>query len=103
MTSLKYASHAGKADTAIVRAGAAHAAGVLNALPLPGLVLMEAEAARQVSLSVRSLQRLRVDGGGPPYIQLGLRRIGYRMADLEAWLTGRRVTSTSAAATGGSA
>ena len=69
----------------------------MNAAPVSNLVVMESEAARALSLSVRSLQRLRVDGAGPPYIQLGPRRIGYRLADLEARLAGRRVASTSAA------
>ena len=62
-----------------------------------GLVLTEREAARQLRLSVRSLQRLRVDGGGPAFIMLGARRIGYRFADLEAWISSRRVASTAAA------
>ena len=61
------------------------------------LVLAERETARLLSLSDRSLQRLRVDGSGPAFVKLGERRIGYRMADLEAWLAGRRVASTSAA------
>jgi len=59
------------------------------------LIIMEGKAAEMLSLSVRTLQRLRVDGSGPPHIQLGLRRIGYRMADLEAWLASRRRVSSS--------
>lgn len=64
------------------------------------LVIPERQAASMVDLSVRHLQRLRVEGGGPPFIQLGARRIGYRVQDLEAWIAGRRVASTSAAAVG---
>jgi hypothetical protein len=57
------------------------------------LVVMEKAAARMLSVSLRHLQRLRVMGGGPPYIQLGQRRIGYRPADLSEWLAGNRVAS----------
>jgi hypothetical protein len=60
-------------------------------------VMTEAEAARSLRLSVRSLQRYRIVGGGPVYLRLGERRIGYRRADLDAWINSRRVTSTSAA------
>ncbi len=60
-------------------------------------VLMETDAAKLLSLSVRTLQRYRVDGGGPAYIQLGERRVGYCHVDLEAWLASRRRASTSAA------
>ena len=65
----------------------------------PALVIMEAKAAELLSLSMRTLQRLRMDGDGPPHIQLGPRRIGYRKSDLETWLAGRVVASTSEATT----
>lgn len=60
-------------------------------------VLTEAEAAKELRLSIRSLQRYRVIGGGPPYVRLGERRIGYRTADIDAWVASRLVNSTSAA------
>lgn len=69
------------------------------AAPL-SLVIPEKQAASMVDLSARHLQRLRVEGGGPPFIQLGARRIGYRVEDLQAWIASRRVASTSAAAVG---
>ena len=81
-------------------AAGADAAGGSRATPPFGLVISEAEAARLVDVSTRHLQRLRVEGGGPPYIQLGARRIGYRLADLESWIAGRRVASTSAVTVG---
>ena len=54
------------------------------------LVLTEAQAARLLGLSKFTLHRMRTDpqthGSGPKAIQLTARRIGYRRADLEAWL-----------------
>ncbi len=58
------------------------------------LVVMEAEAARMLSVSMRHLQRLRAEGEGPPIVNLGPRRIGYILADVEAWLAGRRVVAS---------
>jgi hypothetical protein len=55
------------------------------------LVLTEGTAARRLGVSLRHLQRLRVAGGGPHYIRLGQRRIGYRPADLNRWLETHRV------------
>ncbi len=77
--------------------------------PLPGaelppslspLVVTEFEAAQMLRVSPRTLQRLRLAGGGPPYVPLtpGGARIGYPVADLQAWLASRTVASTSAAA-----
>ncbi|MCX7381148.1 MAG: helix-turn-helix domain-containing protein [Alphaproteobacteria bacterium] len=63
-------------------------------LPKPGpvvIVVTEQEAAKMLSVSMRHLQRLRGEGDGPPCIQLGPRRIGYRVADLDAWLSGRLI------------
>lgn len=62
----------------------------------PDAVLTEAEAAQWLRLSVRSLQRLRLAGDGPEYLQLGERRLGYRAGALRAWLATRTRASTSA-------
>ena len=67
-----------------------------NCRTMPALVLTEIEAANHLSVSTRHLQRLRVDGGGPLFVRLGERRIGYRATDLDAWLASRLVASTSA-------
>lgn len=61
------------------------------------LIVTEAEAARMLRLSVRTLQRLRVEGGGPRYVQLTTRRIGYSVSAVEAWIERREAASTSAA------
>lgn len=61
------------------------------------LILTEAEAAKLLCLSRRTLQRMRIDGGGPRYIKMG-RRLGYTKADLVTWVEARGATSTSQAA-----
>lgn len=67
-------------------------------LPPPLRVISETEAAARLSLSRRCLQAYRLRGEGPAYIELGCRRIGYSIADLEAWIAARRVRSTVDAA-----
>jgi predicted DNA-binding transcriptional regulator AlpA len=49
-------------------------------------VVTEAETAKITSLSRPTLQRYRHDGVGPKFIRLGVRRIGYRLSDLAAWM-----------------
>lgn len=56
------------------------------------------EAAKVLRLSVSTMERLRMQGGGPPFEKLGtgLRsRVVYRRADLESWCAAKRFTSTS--------
>lgn len=52
------------------------------------------EAAAYVGLSYSTLTKLRLTGGGPPFIKLGA-RVVYRISDLDAWLESRKQTSTS--------
>lgn len=56
--------------------------------PHKPLIVTEAEAAQMVRLSARTLQRLRLAGEGPRYINLtpSGSRIGYAVADLQAWI-----------------
>lgn len=58
-------------------------------------ILSEAAAGRMLDLSVRTLQRMRLTGTGPAFVQLTDRRIGYMRADIDAWIAARRRTSTS--------
>jgi hypothetical protein len=53
------------------------------------------EAAKHVRLSTATLERLRVKGGGPIYINPVPDRVVYTVADLDAWMASRRRTSTS--------
>lgn len=57
-------------------------------------VLKTDEAAARTGLSVSTLEKLRVYGGGPKFLRLG-RAVRYRTADLENWLAARVVSSTS--------
>ncbi len=52
------------------------------------------QAARYLSLSHRTLEKLRVTGGGPDYFKMG-RAVSYAISDLDAWLAKNRRSSTS--------
>jgi predicted DNA-binding transcriptional regulator AlpA len=60
-------------------------------------IMSSPEAARYLGLAVSTLAKCRCWGGGPIFVRLG-RRVGYRRADLDEWLTARRATNTSDAA-----
>ena len=52
----------------------------------------EREAAKFLGISVRSIQRWRVEpppGGGPKFFKLGVKRVKYRLSDLTLWAEGR--------------
>ena len=52
------------------------------------------DAARFLSISPRTLEKLRVTGGGPPYFKRG-RAVLYAITDLGNWLQAGRRQSTS--------
>ena len=66
--------------------------------PLPALsptietrrVLDTQQAAMFVGLSVRAWERLRAAGETPSPVQLGIRKLGYVVADLIAWIEARK-------------
>ncbi len=53
------------------------------------------EAAQYLATTPGWLEKRRCDGGGPPFIRLGSRAVGYLVEDLDRWLESRRRTSTS--------
>ena len=57
-------------------------------------LLTQREAAAQLRLSQRTLERFRVSGAGPTYVKAG-RLVRYRESDLEKWIASRVVGSTS--------
>ncbi len=55
-------------------------------------------AAAFLGLSIPTLERMRCNGSGPPFIRLGKgkrARIAYRLSDLEAWLADNTFRSTA--------
>ena len=59
-------------------------------------LLTEKQLSAWLGVSLPSLQRMRSNGSGPHYVQLGPRRLAYRKSDVEAWLTARRVNRIGA-------
>ena len=57
-------------------------------------LLNQKQAAEVLGLSTRTVERLRLTGGGPRFAKLG-RRVLYRPADLNAWVAAQIVGSTS--------
>ncbi|MBI1384726.1 MAG: helix-turn-helix domain-containing protein [Rhizobiales bacterium] len=56
------------------------------------------EAAALLRYSPRSLEQLRITGGGPPFCKLGdgpRARVLYRLSDLRAWMETRLRSSTT--------
>ena len=54
-------------------------------LEWPPRMIREAEAAKYLEVSLRTLQRWRAAASGPTYFRFGPRSIRYAAADLEAW------------------
>lgn len=61
----------------------------------PDALLLTAEAAFLLGLSPRTLEALRLRGGGPPFIAVTPKAVRYRRRDLGAWIAARRRVSTA--------
>lgn len=61
-------------------------------------LLNQREAAEFLRISVRTLERWRVEGREPNFVCVGRRRL-YRLADLEDYITAHTVGSTAEADT----
>ena len=59
-------------------------------------LLLPAEAARLLRLSVRTLEKARTVGTGPVYVRLG-RRVCYEVSAVAEWVAANRRTSTAQA------
>lgn len=66
----------------------------LTELPTEHRVVTEGQAAHYCGLSVVHFRRLRKNEAGPGLVRLGVRRIGYQIGDLLAWLEDRSSRST---------
>ena len=53
-----------------------------------------AQAANYLNVSQSMLAKKRLTGDGPRYSKLG-KRVVYEIADLDAWIAGRKYNSTS--------
>jgi len=53
------------------------------------------DAARYLGLTASTLEKMRLSGGGPPFVRLGARAVGYAIGDLDSYIDARRRTSTS--------
>lgn len=64
----------------------------------PKTYLNSQEAADLLRISIRTLERMRVEGTGPRFLKAGKgirSRVLYRPADLDAWLDSQSYSSTS--------
>ena len=57
-------------------------------------LLTEREVESIYSIKIRTLQKWRWQGGGPPYYKLG-RAVRYKPADIERYIEARKCMSTS--------
>jgi predicted DNA-binding transcriptional regulator AlpA len=53
-------------------------------------VLRRHETFKAIGVDERTFDRMEAAGDAPPKTQLSARRIGYRLADVQAWLDARR-------------
>jgi hypothetical protein len=53
-------------------------------------LLTESDAARYLSMSAAFLRQGRMHGRGPAYVRMG-RAVRYALADLDEWLSERRI------------
>jgi predicted DNA-binding transcriptional regulator AlpA len=70
----------------------------LTDLTAPHRIVRQREAAHYLGLSESKLAKFRWTGGGPPFIRLGGRAVGYCLDDLDLWIEHHRVATTGAGA-----
>ncbi|QXM25477.1 helix-turn-helix domain-containing protein [Elioraea tepida] len=61
-------------------------------------LLSSDEVAEILGVSLRTLERMRIDGQGPAYVRLSPRRIAYAERDVIEWIERRRHRSRAAEA-----
>lgn len=52
-------------------------------------LLRDKDVAEQLGVSIRTTEKWRSVGAGPPYIRVG-RLIRYKQGDIDRWIEGRR-------------
>jgi predicted DNA-binding transcriptional regulator AlpA len=58
-------------------------------------ILRTREAAAYIGFAKSTLEKLRLTGGGPRFVKIGTRAVGYALDDLDDFINGRRRASTS--------
>lgn len=58
--------------------------------------LTEFQVSERLQVTTRTLQRWRHTGGGPAYTRIGMRKIAYRVRDVEAWEASHRFAHVAA-------
>lgn len=58
-------------------------------------LLNPAAAAKALSISIKTLEAMRLRGNGPKWVRVSSRRVAYRPADIREWVDGRVYSSTS--------
>jgi predicted DNA-binding transcriptional regulator AlpA len=58
-------------------------------------VLRTPDAAQYLGLTASTLEKMRITGGGPRFVRIGTRAIGYTVDDLDAFIEAGRRASTS--------
>ena len=61
----------------------------------PDVLLFTIEAAFLLGLSLRTLEALRLRGGGPLFVKVTPRAVRYRRCDIDAFIEARRRKTTS--------
>ena len=61
----------------------------------PCVILRPPQAAAYIGLTVSTLAKRRVRGERPHFVRLGMKSVGYHVAELDAWLADCRRSSTS--------
>ena len=59
------------------------------------ILLKERTVAEILNLSVRTLQKWRCTGEGPPFVRISSRAVRYHREDIEAWVRDHMRSSTS--------
>jgi len=59
------------------------------------VLLSSKDVSELTGLAIRTLEGLRVKGGGPVYVRLSPRAIRYKRGDVRTWINERLRTSTS--------
>lgn len=67
--------------------------------PLPlddASIILPTDLAHMLGVSLSTLERWRCQGGGPAFLKIGRRRVGYRTGAVRRWLAQQERANTAA-------